>query len=382
MTIRERLEKDKDIIFQRIKDGDNATNIARTYGCNGGSVWYFLDSYGIKSNKPAVNKGVANANKQKILDMFDNGVTIYQISKEFGLANCTLCRYLQRWGRDTSRGAKLDKTKTPLCERKEEMIALYEEGFSQNEVGELMGFNGPSVCRTLKESGVQARPIAKYTLNHHFFDTVDTEEKAYLLGWFHSDGNVMPSGKCRISIQEDDIEIVEWAKKVVEYTGPLYHKIKEGNRKLQVEFCVQSQILYPALCRLGCVPNKSMILQFPTEDQVPKHLIHHFVGGFMDGDGSVGSGVMITTTYDFLMSMKDILPCEITNIYQRYKNRPLRKSSHRLFIGRTSEIIKFYNWVYKDATVWLPRKRNKFSRYIKTPIPLPVVLTNNPDPNL
>ena len=37
----------------------------------------------------------------------------------------------------------------------------------------------------------------------------------------------------------------------------------------------------------GCFRNKTKILKFPTEDQVPKHLIHHFIRGYIDGDGSI-----------------------------------------------------------------------------------------------
>lgn len=35
----------------------------------------------------------------------------------------------------------------------------------------------------------------------------------------------------------------------------------------------------------GCVPKKSLILNFPTENQVPRKLIRHFIRGYFDGDG-------------------------------------------------------------------------------------------------
>ena len=41
------------------------------------------------------------------------------------------------------------------------------------------------------------------------------------------------------------------------------------------------------LNKLGVVERKSLILTFPTEQQVPKHLMPHFIRGYFDGDGSV-----------------------------------------------------------------------------------------------
>ncbi len=43
--------------------------------------------------------------------------------------------------------------------------------------------------------------------------------------------------------------------------------------------------MFEDLCKHGCVPNKSLILEFPKT--VPSDLIHHFIRGYFDGDGSV-----------------------------------------------------------------------------------------------
>jgi len=39
------------------------------------------------------------------------------------------------------------------------------------------------------------------------------------------------------------------------------------------------------LIALGCIPRKSLLLKFPTSNQVPEHLIRHFIRGYFDGDG-------------------------------------------------------------------------------------------------
>lgn len=37
------------------------------------------------------------------------------------------------------------------------------------------------------------------------------------------------------------------------------------------------------LINLGCVPNKSLILKFPTFDIVPEKYMSHFIRGYFDG---------------------------------------------------------------------------------------------------
>lgn len=44
---------------------------------------------------------------------------------------------------------------------------------------------------------------------------------------------------------------------------------------------------YTDLINKGCGINKSLILKFPDETQVPQNLISHFIRGYFDGDGCV-----------------------------------------------------------------------------------------------
>jgi hypothetical protein len=178
----------------------------------------------------------------------------------------------------------------------------------------------------------------------------------------------MPSGKCRICLQQDDSEILEKIKNILKYTGPLVQKPPKNLRcKPSIELCIDRQKFAQDLIKLGCIPNKSMKLVFPTEQQVPKNLVRHFVRGYFDGDGSTNRGVMIVGTLMFCNKLIEVLPCKITNVYQRYTDRLPLDSSHQLFIGLSSEILKFYHWLYDDSTIWLTRKRNKFDlvKYVK-----------------
>ena len=50
----------------------------------------------------------------------------------------------------------------------------------------------------------------KYYLKEDIFDNIDTEEKAYWLGFLYADGNVANNAsRIRLSLAENDLEILE-----------------------------------------------------------------------------------------------------------------------------------------------------------------------------
>ena len=115
-----------------------------------------------------------------------------------------------------------------------------------------------------------------------------------------------------------------------------------------------------SLKRLGCVPNKSLTLEFPTEKQVPKHLVNHFIRGYFDGDGSLstngkanGYKVSFEGTDSFLEVLKDVLKVN-TKISKRREN----SSNSYLRFGGNLQVLEKLNYLYHDATVYLDRKYN------------------------
>jgi hypothetical protein len=121
------------------------------------------------------------------------------------------------------------------------------------------------------------------------------------------------------------------------------------------------------LIKLGLVPKKSLVIKFPTEEQVPKSLHSHYILGYFDGNGTAGANTNISCgSRDFIYALKDVLPCEISSIYEKDKNIVSGQfHCYSLLIGRKKEMIKFYNWLYKDAELFLVRKKAKFEKYLK-----------------
>lgn len=114
----------------------------------------------------------------------------------------------------------------------------------------------------------------------------------------YADGCVLPLGKdgygqqtFKLSLQKKDEQTIIDFKEDLNSTYPIrydYSKYnKNKNQQIQVFLEQCSQKTVDDLKKLGCVESKSLILDFPTNEQVPSDFIYHFIRGYFDGDGSI-----------------------------------------------------------------------------------------------
>lgn len=219
----------------------------------------------------------------------------------------------------------------------------------------------------------------KYRLNHDYFENIDSEEKAYFLGFIFADGCVSLSNNnflLRIEIHKDDIEILEKFKISISSTSP----IKFNKNKNSVNIRLFSKKLIKDLIATGCVERKSLILKFPDNKIVPDIMINHFMRGYFDGDGSL----KISSRKNYHISKR--FPDRIPN---RYKTYTFSVVSNHLFmnafqdklckfcdfnktkmfikenitemdiVGRI-KLKKIYDFLFNDAKTFLKRKHDRF----------------------
>jgi len=133
----------------------------------------------------------------------------------------------------------------------------------------------------------------KFIVNHEYFEKIDNEYKAYILGFIYADGSVWQSSEnrqiqLRVNVQEEDGYILE--KLALEAGGKQisivhYPSNVVKNWKKTALIDIHSTQLCQSLINYGCNINKSRVgMTFPKLD---KDFIPHFIRGFMDGDGSI-----------------------------------------------------------------------------------------------
>jgi intein-encoded DNA endonuclease-like protein len=205
----------------------------------------------------------------------------------------------------------------------------------------------------------------KNNFNQDYFKVIDTEDRAYFLGLLYADGNVyMKRNRVQITLSNSDSYILDKLSEVTQSTAKLYI-----DRVKYSKVILESKTLCEDIIKLGCTPNKSLTLQFPTEEQVPSHLLHHFIRGYFDGDGHVSLDkklinpyyhINMTSSKEFIETLKDTLAkVEISTgtSYKRYKEK--EQSAHTVFV-KNKNAKQFFDYIYKDATIYLHRKHDIF----------------------
>lgn len=239
-----------------------------------------------------------------------------------------------------------------------------------------------TISRYIRECGFKIRNNShcqqKYSVNENYFEKINTEEKAYTLGFLYADGCVSRDGRMIISLEEKDLEILEKIKFNLGFNGPIsYIKPKKVWNKYFGRFiCVSGQYrlsirnkkLAQDLINLGCIPAKSLVLKFPTQKQVNNHLKRHFIRGYFDGDGSLskkkkGIQASITSTEEFLTEIKTILLRKgIKSGIYHPKRLIKRKNNITSVLAATSskDANKLLDWIYGYSKIFLKRKYNKY----------------------
>lgn len=225
----------------------------------------------------------------------------------------------------------------------------------------------------------------KYTrtnFNENYFEKIDTEEKAYFLGFIIADGYLLrdtpttikkAQDRLVIRIQEKDRNILDILNdRITPYKQLTKWKYKNPNWSEQVIFKVNSNKLCSDLEKHGVfVGKKSGKEKLPNID---KKLIPHFIRGYFDGDGccynktinkSCKHGGKIKNKVIFVCLNKEYLKKlkeELNNIgiiKEKSKNGN-RQNVFEYIIENKPETNFFFNYIYNNATIFLKRKYDKF----------------------
>lgn len=235
----------------------------------------------------------------------------------------------------------------------------------------------PSIIKALNINGIERHKKAVVynpMLNEHYFESIDSEPKAYYLGLLLTDGNIFikkdkSNRQASISItqKESDNYIL---KRFLEEVGSKNMIGNDGRGASTV--AIRSDIMASDLEKYGIVPTKSLCSYLPTG--IDKSLMSHLFRGIVDGDGSIQSyyckdghhrhSISLCGTHLLMEQMSDYLHKELGvrqhNIYD-YKDKCLSEFK----IQSINEMYIVGNWLYDHANVYLHRKRKKFENFLE-----------------
>lgn len=253
-------------------------------------------------------------------------------------------------------------------EEYENIINLYKSGLSQAKVGEIYNVRHYIIGKILKKCGVVARDDShksrKYTINENYFNNIDTQNKAYILGLLYSDGcNYPPQHRVKLELQERDKSILDKINIEIQSNKPLAFvnlNNKNSNWQNTYRLDITNKHISEKLAELGMVQNKSLILEFPK--WMDKSMYSSFLRGYLDGDGHIEWSntrfITLVGTRQFCQHIKDFcenqlgIKCSICNTSNKNSNTKL------LYIHKKSRIKKFLDFIYNDADLYIERKYN------------------------
>lgn len=205
---------------------------------------------------------------------------------------------------------------------------------------------------------------------------IDTEQKAYFLGLIFSDGgisNYQNKHAFRISLIDKQLIIdLKACFSFLNY-GEFNFGKYNNNHSMQYSLTKQSKELYYDLIKNGVLLKKSGEnkdkVTFPL---INKEFIHHFIRGYFDGDGSINIPTqrknlrrieICSASKDFLLQLHNIFIKN--NINLKFREKFNNKSP--LFVieqWKISEVNKFHDFLYKDASIFLKRKKELFNNLV------------------
>lgn len=201
----------------------------------------------------------------------------------------------------------------------------------------------------------------KYLCDENFFSR-NTPESFYWAGFIAADGCVkLKNAKYKqlsVCLCADDVKHLEKFKESIKFEGNIGTYYYNGCSRSNIE--ISSDKIFDDLSRFNVVPRKSLVLEFP-EWLLRHNLIHHFMRGYNDGDGSFFiqqlkndrkiKQIMFSLrgTKQFLSTFRDILE-EKCGLEHNDKKPRADSGIYTLEYGGNRKALKIRDFLYKDST--------------------------------
>jgi len=219
----------------------------------------------------------------------------------------------------------------------------------------------------LKFGGKIRKRKQRHGFNQEYFEKIDTEDKAYFLGFIVADGCISHRYKSIRIIQKETF-ILEKFKNCIEFDGEIYTR-KDGNISY---LTITSSKTKKDLENLGITSRKTRVIKYP---KIQENLQNHFMRGVFDGDGCItlrtdrrdgnqrGQFNICSGSQDFIKEFYDRL-VKYCNLSGKNKIRNPIGTYYVVDWGGLSDIEKIHDFLYKDATIFLERKKQTFDKVV------------------
>lgn len=243
-----------------------------------------------------------------------------------------------------------------------EIIKKYSKGSSLNKLAREYRVNNTRIKSLLLDNSVQLKTQGgqrRLAIDEDFFESVDTEEKAYWVGFILADGCVRQdkTGRWQFSLTLQGADVGH-LKKLRAALGSEHAIIFSRSDCI---FSISSKKLCHDLINIGIIPNKTYT---GKPALVPGSLKSHYFRGLIDGDGCISLNragmaysLRLFGTYAILHDFSSFCGRKGKHIYKK-KNQ----SGYEFRLTDKKVVLQTLEILYGDCSVYLDRKHAIYQR--------------------
>ena len=237
-------------------------------------------------------------------------------------------------------------------------IIEYYKNSSIKKTAKFFQISQEKIKKILLENNVKLKDnksSKKYVYNEDYFKKIDTEDKAYWLGFICADGYINVKNKRLIlELKYSDRSHIEKFKKCINSNNPIFDYEQNLGKSSRI---VITGGIFDTLYDYGFTSNKSYELKIPY-DIIPSDFIRHFIRGYFDGDGSIYFDknknkyrISFVSLENVLNEFKSIL--KIDNKLIKDKRSSV---AYYLLISKEDEVNRILDYLYLNSNIYLDRK--------------------------
>lgn len=240
--------------------------------------------------------------------------------------------------------------------------------YSSKELAEKYNISQSYVTAIWSKAGLKDKTSRVYTLNETFFNKIDTDEKAYWLGFIAADGCVYEPKDNRqkilsIGLQNTDKDHLIKLANSLSSNKPVSEYTRSSDNRTYVNIQFSSNQLCNDLEKYGITPRKTYNIIWP---KINEELIPAYIRGYFDGDGSISHSfdknslhtvnISITGFYNNLINFQNFLKRkDIPSTFIQDKRTTKDKFGSIVFTDKNTK-LKFLHLIYDNALIYLDRK--------------------------
>ncbi|BCM88706.1 hypothetical protein IAD21_00548 [Abditibacteriota bacterium] len=412
-------QEEKDGMVAAYLSGATADEAGAIFGYSDKPVFTALRHRGINS-RPSVRRNALTPEIQaRAVELYAGGMSLAEVSTHVKRGKTRIREILIKSGVER-RCDVGGRPRATTLEQDAEVLALYESGKSCREASRSMGFASEGVCRrVLRNKGVKTRPMGKlsasqrreicarsikgetptslasefgvtygaiialmekhgiprkdagfprkHVFDFDFFEVIDSEDKAYWLGFIAADGCVHKGNSLSIGLAGIDIEhLRKFAVSIGLSTWePRIVKSRLGFESVRLTVTSPKMVL--DLRKWGIVQRKSHCLEWP--EFLSSELLRHYLRGYIDGDGSWPQAKDKDWPYFSLCGFPGFILCAQDFMVKECGVRRGKlnyRGDNFCTMGNSAQrdVRKLARFFYGDASTFLDRKRKKVECFL------------------